>query len=94
MDVDNIWKWLGFNQKINCIRVLEKNFEMEKDYKKSLCKLAKQTNIEISNDNFDPDASGAKTKGGQNIKKYYLNIKTFKSLCLKTQTKKADEILE
>ena len=35
-----------------------------------------------------------KGRGGQNIQKYYLNIKTFKSLCLKAQTKKADEIHE
>ena len=94
VDLDNIWKWLGFNQKINCIRVLEKNFEMEKDYKKSLCKLAKQTNIEINNDKFATEVTVAKKKGGQNIQKYYLNVKTFKSLCLKAQTKKADEIHE
>ena len=97
VDLDNIWQWLGFSQKINCIRVLEKNFKLEKDYKKSLCNLAKQKIIEInSKDNFAPDASGAKTKGsgGHNIQKYYLNIKTFKSLCLKAQTKKADEIHE
>ena len=27
VDLDNIWKWLGFNQKFNAIRILEKNFE-------------------------------------------------------------------
>ena len=31
---------------------------------------------------------------GQNIQKYYLNVKTFKSLCLKAGTKKTDEIHE
>ena len=74
--------------------MLEKNFKLEKDYKKSLCKLAKQTNIEFSNDKFATAVAVAKTKGGQNIQKYYLNVKTFKSLCLKAQTKKADEIHE
>ena len=33
-------------------------------------------------------------RGGNNIKKYSLNIKCFKSLCLKAQTKKANEIHE
>jgi hypothetical protein len=33
-----------------------------------------------------------KGRGGHNIKKIMLNIKTFKSLCLKAGTKKADEI--
>ena len=80
VDLDNIWKWLGFNQKFNAIRILEKNFKVEKDYKQ----------------NFAPHLGGAKTKGsgGHNIQKYYLNVKTFKSLCLKAQTKKADEIHE
>lgn len=33
IDLDNIWKWLGFNQKIKAKYLLEKNFELEKDYK-------------------------------------------------------------
>ena len=94
VDLDNIWKWLGFSQKINCIRVLEKNFKLEKDYKLLLNHKVKQTNIEINKQNFAPHLGGAKKtgSGGHNIQKYYLNVKTFKSLCLKAQTRKADEI--
>ena len=81
VDLDNIWKWLGFNKKYNATTCLEKYFKLDNDYKKTA-----------------PDASGPvlkeKKNGGQNIQKYYLNIKTFKSLCLKAQTKKADEIHE
>ena len=79
VDLDNIWKWLGFNKKYNATTCLEKYFKQDNDYKI-----------------FAPDASGAKTKGsgGHNIQKYYLNVKTFKSLCLKAQTRKADEIHE
>jgi len=33
IDLDNIWKWLGFNQKINAKIALEKNFILDKDYK-------------------------------------------------------------
>ena len=51
IDLDNVWNWLGFGQKINAKRVLEKNFTINKDYKLSLCQLAKQT---------------TNTKGGQN----------------------------
>jgi hypothetical protein len=115
IDLDNIWKWLGFNSKFNSIRLLEKFFILdkdykyfashlgeaknvnEKDYKKLLSLVGKQTNIEISNkQNFATAPTVAKNKGsgGHNIQKYYLNIKTFKSLCLKAQTKKADEIHE
>ena len=33
VDLYNVWKWLGFNQKIDCKRLLEKHFETEIDYK-------------------------------------------------------------
>ena len=82
IDLDNIWKWLGFNQKIKAKYLLEKNFKLGIDYKNLLSLLGKQNIIEN------------KGSGGHNIQKYYLNIKTFKSLCLKAQTKKADEIHE
>jgi hypothetical protein len=33
IDLDDIWKWLGFSQKAMAKRALEKNFKQEKDYK-------------------------------------------------------------
>ena len=33
IDLDNIWKWLGFSQKYNAKILLEKQFIIEKDYK-------------------------------------------------------------
>ena len=97
IDLDNIWKWLGFTNKANAKKLLLQYFLQDKDYKISLDASIKQKVIEINNkQNFSPDASGAKTKGsgGHNIQKYYLNVKTFKSLCLKAGTKRADEIHE
>ena len=26
IDLDNVWQWLGFSQKVNATKVLEKNF--------------------------------------------------------------------
>jgi hypothetical protein len=81
VDLDNVWKWLGFNQKIDCKRLLEKHFVIEIDYK----------NLAL----FSPKASLEKEKhGGQNKQTILLTIKCFKSLCLKAQTKKASEIHE
>ena len=79
VDLDDIWRWLGFNKKFNAIRLLEHFFVLNKDYKK-----------------LAPPYGGASlgSYGGHNIQKFFLNIKTFKSLCLKAQTKKADEIHE
>jgi len=81
VDLDNVWKWLGFNQKIDCKRLLEKHFVTEIDYKNLALLL--------------PKASLEKEKhGGQNKQTILLTIKCFKSLCLKAQTKKASEIHE
>ena len=97
VDLDNVWKWLGFKQKYNAERVLESNFSKDIDYKtapqfggvvseqeKALTQINKQ----------DSNLKPTKQNGGQNIKKIYLTVKCFKSLCLKAQTKKAAEIHE
>jgi hypothetical protein len=78
VDLDNIWQWLGYNQKYNAKYTLEKNFILDIDYKNN--------SIE----------SGTKNqgRGGHNKEKIFLNIKTFKLLCLKSDTKKANEIHE
>jgi hypothetical protein len=60
IDLDNIWKWLGFSVKIKAKVLLEKYFVEEKDYKKSLSQAGKQT---------------IHTKGGQNKEVFILNNK-------------------
>jgi hypothetical protein len=77
IDLDNIWKWLGFSTKQKAKDLLEKQFTINNDYKKTLSTLVKQS---------------PHTKGGQNKELFLLNIITFKKFCLKTGTKKADEI--
>ena len=79
IDLDDVWKWLGFQQKINAKTLLEKQFILDKDYTKSLLLQQKQT---------------THIKGGHNKETFMLNVKTFKSFCLKAGTKKADEIHE
>ena len=77
IDLDNIWQWLGFSQKIKSKQMLEKNFKENSDYKLLPCQLAKQSN---------------QTRGGHNKEIFMLNIETFKKFCLKSETKKADEV--
>lgn len=79
IDLDNIWQWLGFTQKIAAKKLLEKNFVIEKDYKFLLCLQTKQDKEQ---------------HGGHNKQTFLLNIKTFKLLCIKAETKKANEIHE
>lgn len=80
VDLDNVWKWLGFSAKQKIELLLEKHFKNDVDYK--FLALTPEVKYQKSNN------------GGQNIKKIMLTIKCFKSLCLKAQTKKASEIHE
>jgi len=99
VNLDHVWTWLGFSQKYNAERMLEKHFIIDIDYKNFTPPIggAKFKN-EKQDKNFEPATSGAKPDnekwGGHNIKKIMLTIKCFKSLCLKAQTKKAGEIHE
>jgi hypothetical protein len=77
IDLDNIWNWLGFGQKVNAKRMLLKNFIENKDY----IKLESTLNDTIH-----------RIKGGQNKEIFMLNISSFKKFCLKAGTQKADEI--
>lgn len=81
IDLDDIWKWLGFKQKINAKMLLEKNFTIDIDYKNKEEKDIDELEI-------------IKKHGGQNKQTIMLTIKCFKSLCLKARTIKADEIHE
>ncbi len=42
IDLDNVWKWLGFQQKYHAKYLLEKHFHINKDYKLLLLQTAKQ----------------------------------------------------
>jgi len=79
IDLDNIWKWLGFSQKSNAKRILEKNFMIEKDYKRLLIQSGEQR---------------TEGRGGHNKETIMLNIKTFKLFCMKAGTKKAEQTHE
>jgi len=78
IDLDNIWEWIGFSNKDKAKRLLEKSFLLDTDY---ICLLT-------------PKGEQINGRGGHNKIKIMLNIKTFKSLCLKAETKKADQIHE
>jgi phage anti-repressor protein len=77
IDLDNIWKWLGFSQKAMAKRLLETNFILDKDYKVLLCRSAEQT---------------TEGRGGHNKQTVLLNVQTFKLFCLKAGTDRAGEI--
>lgn len=77
IDLDNVWKWIGFTNKAHSKRVLEKHFTINKNYKLMLTQVGEQKKD---------------IRGGHNKEIIMLNIDTFKKFCLKSCTKKADEI--
>ena len=79
IDLDDVWKWLEFSSKQKALRIVEKYFIINTDY----------IQLNLLNQLVKQDE---KTHGGHNKEKFMLNINTFKNLCLKAQTKKADEI--
>lgn len=79
VDMDDVWRWLGFSKKYNANVVLHKHFTENVDY----IYLASEDKASRSDD---------EKWGGQNIKKIMMTIMCFKSLCLKAQTTKAYDI--
>ena len=78
VDLDDVWRWLGFMSKYNAIRMIEPNFKLNVDYTVSIPEFKKSKQDQQS--------------GGQNKQTIKLTIRCFKLLCLKAQTKKAGEI--
>ena len=79
VDLDKIWKWLGFTLKENAKRILTKHFNINVDFKN----LARQEGQASSN---------SEKWGGHNKQIVMMNIKTFKLFCLLAETQKAKEI--
>ena len=85
VELESVWKWLGFARIDPCKVVLKKHFVENIDYK-----IEKKHEVNV----HAPATSGASfgTHGGSNKEKVTMNIDTFKKLCMKSNTKKADEV--
>jgi hypothetical protein len=77
INLDDIWKYLGFSQKVNAKMLLEKNFIKNIDFK--IC---------------ENNAIIKQGRGGHNKEIILMNINTFKRLCIKADTKEANNIHE
>ena len=86
IDLDNVWKWLGFSQKIKGKNLLEKNFILNKDYINLTLPAGKVS--------CDSNLKNEKKWGGHLKQTFMMTINCFKKFCLKAGTKKAEEIHE
>ena len=107
IDLDKVWKWLGFVRKGNAKRLLEKYFEIETDYKvENLATAPTVARVEKTASPFGEAVvknkvenlatanaeAVVKKNGGQNFEKVIMTVNTFKKFCLKAGTKKADKV--
>ena len=98
IDLEDIWKWLGFSRKDPAKVVLEKHFTINIDYKilnnkTSVEKAApeKKIHTNLSDKSVSHQPLENLNLGGRPNEKILINISTFKKLCLKSNTKKADK---
>jgi hypothetical protein len=78
IDLDNVWKWLGFSNKDKAKRLLKNIFLLDNDYK---CLLTLEGGQKTG-------------RGGHNKETILMTVKAFKSFCLKAGTQKADQVHE
>jgi cell division septum initiation protein DivIVA len=90
VDLDDVWRWIGFTQKVAARLLIESNFKISVDYK-----IVTPDDSDEDQLPHSPNKSGSdkpKKHGGHNKQTIKLTIRCFKLLCLKAQTKKAGEI--
>ena len=86
IDFDIVWKWSGFTQKIHAKQLLIKYFKENDNF------IIQKNRSRGTDSGFLTPEQSNKINGVQNKETIMLNVSTFKKFCLKSSTKKADEI--
>lgn len=79
INLENVFKMIGFANKGNAMKTIKSNFIENEDYKTLLFHTEKQKKTD-------------ETRGGHNKEKIMLNVDTFKNLCMIAKTEKGKEI--
>ena len=82
IDLENVYKLIGFAHKKNAKRTLENNFTLNEDYKTLLLRREQQ---KVHDKNKD-------SRGGYNAEQILLNVDTFKNLCMLTKSEESKKI--
>ena len=101
VDLDNVWNWLGFQQKYNAIRMIEKYFKIDVDYKnvdpqetlKSHGGHNKQI-IMLTVRCFKSLCLKAKTKKASEIHEYYMKMEEVLHQVVEEETDELKQQLE
>jgi hypothetical protein len=80
INLDDVWKWMGFSQKTHAKRLFVKYFTENINYNILLSRSGEQDN--------------SKKHGGNNKETIMMTVNTFKKFCMKASTQRADQICD
>lgn len=101
VNLDNVWKFIGFSNKANAKRLLKHNFTENTDYKISLIRTDErvhggqnQETIMLNINTFKKLCLKANTENSDKIHDYYIKLEMVYNELMKEQIEKKDQLLE
>lgn len=88
IDLQTVWKWIGFSRIDHAKRVLTKHFKEDIDYKIIIPQTCESSKVSSQ---VSPQVE-TKDNSRLNKQQILMSVNTFKKLCMKANTKKADQI--
>ena len=100
IDMDDVWKWLGFSRKDPCKRIIEKHFTKDIDYKILLHQIVEKVHgghnkerLLMNIETFKSLCLLANTERSKTVRKYYYKLEQTLHELLEDESKKLKEQL-
>lgn len=101
IDMDDVWKWLGFSRRDHCKRVVEKHFTNDIDYKILLPQIGEQVHgghnkekVVMNVETFKSLCLLANTDRSKSVRKYYYKLEQLLHRLLEEQANELQNQLE
>jgi phage anti-repressor protein len=101
INLDNVFKMIGFANKGNAMKTIKSNFTIEEDYKISLIPKEKSSwggsggdKVMLNVDTFKNLCMIAKTNKGKEIRKYYVKLENIHNKIIKKEIENTQKLLE
>ena len=100
INLENVFKMIGFANKGNAMKTLKTNFTLDEDYKTSFVPKEKSSwggsggeQVMLNIDTFKNLCMLAKTSKGKEIRKYYIKLETILNDIIKKQLRDSEQLL-
>jgi phage anti-repressor protein len=102
INLENVFKMIGFANKGNAMKTIKSNFTLDEDYKTSFFRSENRTkeggkdnqNVMLNIDTFKNLCMLAKTDKGKEIRKYYVKLENIYNQIIKEEIESKDKLLE